>query len=256
VSRASIFDEYAELYDAVRPGYPASLVDDVVALAPLAPGGRILEIGCATGQATRPFAARGYRIVAVELGERLAALARRNLAAHPNVEIRVGAFEEVELGPEAFDLVLSATAFHWIDPQVGYAKAARVLRPGGALALMWNEHVRGADDVGFFDATQDLYERAGMQRQRLLPDRFDDRSPAIVGSGHFGDVLVRRHPWQQAYDADTYARLLSTYSDHRRLAPDVRARLLDGIRALIDTRFSGRIVKSYVAILYLAHRVL
>lgn len=88
------FDEAASLYDEVRPGYPEDLFDDVVSLSGITAGGRILEIGCGTGQATVPFARRGYRILCIELGENMAAVARRNLEGYPQTEVRTGAFEE------------------------------------------------------------------------------------------------------------------------------------------------------------------
>ncbi len=151
---------------------------------------------------------------------------------------------------------MSATAWHWIDPLAGYARAHQLLVAGGALALFWNEHVRGDDDVGFFDATQELYARAGMARHRLQPaPSLPDRTPAIVGSGRFGDVARRHYPWRAEYDARGYARLLGTYSDHLRLPDQLRAQLLDGIAALIDASFSGRIVKHYVADLYVARAI-
>ena len=87
------FDADALLYDEVRPGYPEALFEDVVELSGIAPGGRILEIGCGTGQATAPFARRGYAILCVELGENLAAAARRNLAAYPQAEVLTADFE-------------------------------------------------------------------------------------------------------------------------------------------------------------------
>src|SRR3712207_5907464 len=77
------FDGAALLYDRVRPGYPEELFDDVVARTGLPRGGRVLEIGCGTGQATVPLARRGYCVLCVELGENLAAVARRNLASYP-----------------------------------------------------------------------------------------------------------------------------------------------------------------------------
>ena len=113
-----LFDTVAELYDRARPTYPDALFDDIVALSRLAAGGRVLEIGCGTGQATRPMAERGYRITAVELGPNLAAVARRNLAAFPLVDVQVGAFEEWPLPPEPYDLVYSVSAFHWLDHDV------------------------------------------------------------------------------------------------------------------------------------------
>src|SRR6266536_1127576 len=112
------FDQVALLYDQARPGYPEQLFDDVVALSGITSHGRILEIGCGTGQATLPFARRGYPMVCVELGENLAAVARQRLADYPQVTVQTCAFEEWPLPERAFELVVSATAFHWIDPAV------------------------------------------------------------------------------------------------------------------------------------------
>src|SRR3712207_9232830 len=141
------FDEAASLYDEVRPGYPDRLFDDIVSLSRIPAGGKILEIGCGTGQATVPFARRGYHILCIELGENMAAVARHNLEGYPQAEVRTGAFEESSLQEEAFDLAISATAFHWLDPAVAYPKAARVLRDGGSLALFWHVHVL-SDEIG------------------------------------------------------------------------------------------------------------
>src|SRR5579872_6356841 len=84
------FDGSALLYDRVRPGYPEALFDDVIARSGIDPCGRVLEIGCGTGQATLPFARRGYRVICVELGESLAAVAQHNLAPFPLVEVQTG----------------------------------------------------------------------------------------------------------------------------------------------------------------------
>src|SRR5918994_7704145 len=126
------FDEAASLYDEVRPGYPGELFNDIVSLSGIPAGGRILESGCGTGQATVPFARRGYRILCIELGENMAAVARRNLEGYPQTEVLTGAFEEWPLQEEAFDLAISATAFHWLDPAVAYPKVAGSLRDGGS----------------------------------------------------------------------------------------------------------------------------
>ncbi|HEX2741111.1 MAG TPA: class I SAM-dependent methyltransferase, partial [Rubrobacter sp.] len=97
-----VFDEVALLYDGARPGYPGELFDDIVTLSGIPLEGRILEIGCGTGQATVPFARRGYHVVCIELGENMAALARRNLKGHP--QVRTGDFEQMPLQERAFDL--------------------------------------------------------------------------------------------------------------------------------------------------------
>jgi protein-L-isoaspartate O-methyltransferase len=103
------FDSAAGRYEAARPAYPEELFDDLVVLAQLRPGDRLLEIGCATGKATRPMLERGFAVVCIEVGEQLAQHARRNLAGLP-VEIHISPFETWEGEPEAVDLVYAATA--------------------------------------------------------------------------------------------------------------------------------------------------
>src|SRR5690348_2105073 len=88
------FDQYAQLYDEARPGYPETLFDDIVSLSGIPAQGRILEIGCGTGKATVPMARRGYHILAIELGANLAAVARRNLELYPQARVYTGSFED------------------------------------------------------------------------------------------------------------------------------------------------------------------
>ncbi len=254
------FDEVAELYHEARPGYPEGLFNDLVSLSGIPDGGRVLEIGCGTGQATVPLARRGYRILCVELGANLAAMARRTLAPFPAVDVVTADFEEWSPEEGAFDLVTSATALHWIDRSIRYRKIARMLRPGGALAPFWYDHVHTDADQGFFAEVQGIYERVAPQivgpEDRLLrPDDVPaDEVTEIEEARLYGPVTVRRYPFQVEYDASSYINVLNTYSGHRTLAPDVRQRLLDGIAQLIDTRYGGRITKGYIALLYVAHR--
>ncbi len=254
------FDEAAALYDEARPGYPEELFDDLVPLSGVPSAGRVLEVGCGTGQATLPLARRGYEILCVELGENLAAVARRNLAGHPRVELLTGDFEKTPLPGEAFDLLVSATAFHWLDPTVAYPKAARVLKPGGALALFWNEHVRTHADQGFFAAAQEVYAREAPEiwdksyAGPPLPEDLPDRTREIEGSRLFGPVVRRTYLWEEAYDVRGYLRVLDTYSGHIALAEKTRTRLYGDISQLIRDDYGGRVVKGYATSLYVARK--
>jgi ubiquinone/menaquinone biosynthesis C-methylase UbiE len=132
--RRVLFDDVAGLYDATRQGYPAEVADAVIANAAIGPGAAVLEIGCGTGQFTRQLAGRGFNLTAIDIGAAMVRAARRNVA-DVTARFRACSFEDfADSGP--FDLIVSATAFHWIDPSVGLAKAARLLRPGGWLALL------------------------------------------------------------------------------------------------------------------------
>jgi SAM-dependent methyltransferase len=255
----STFDQVADLYDQARPGYPAALFDDLAELAGIGPGARVLEIGPGTGQATVPLAERGCQVVAVELGAGLAAVARRNLARFPEVEVVTAAFEDWPLPAEPFDLVLAATAFHWVDPAVRVDKAADALRPGGTLATVATHHVAGGDE-SFFAAAQACYERwdpdtppggAALEPAADIPSSSDE----LDRSRRFGPASFRRHEWEQAYTTTGYVDVLLTYSGHRALDPRAQAGLLGCIAHLIDTAHGGRITKRYLTELRVASKV-
>jgi SAM-dependent methyltransferase len=180
----STFDQAAELYDRARPRYPAGLFDDLAELAGIGPGSSVLEIGPGTGQATVALAERGCRVVAVELGAALAAVARRNLARFPAVEVVTAPFEDWPLPEEPFDLVLAATAFHWIDPDVRVVKAADALRPGGVLATVTTHHIAGGDDSFF----------AQRGARPVPPVRPRDLPPLRMGAGLHHRRLCRGAP--------------------------------------------------------------
>jgi len=207
-----------------------------------------------------PLARRGYRITAVELGTALAEETRRATRDFPGVTVMVGDFEALPLPEASYDLVAAATAFHWLDPATRYARTARTLRPGGALAPFRNEHVKSARDADFFAATQGVYARvlpewAAAYRGLPRPEEVADAEGArIAASGFFATPVVRRYLWEVGYDAARYLALLDTYSDYRRLAPDTRARLFDGLATLIDRDFGGRITMGYLTTLVVARR--
>lgn len=200
-------------------------------------------------------------MLCIELGENLAAAARRKLTAYPQVEVRIGAFENWPTEENAFDLVISATAFHWIDPKMAYPKTARALRSGVAIALFWNEHVQSDKSGDFFEAAQEIYRREAPAifdddedyEGPPHPDEAPDRTGEIEESGLFGRVKVRKYRWDTTYDAESYIRVLNTYSSHRNLDSTARERLFRGIAGLIDADFGGRLIKGYLTTLYVAH---
>jgi len=253
----STFDSAADLYDEARPSYPEELFDDLVELGELEPDDRLLEIGCATGKATRPLLERGFSVVCVELGAQLAERARRNLTGLP-VEIRVAPFEQWEDEAGAFDLVYAATAWHWLDPAIRYLKAHRLLRAGGHLAFWSALHAFPPGFDPFFTEIQEAYDRIGKHRQGEWPpprpEDIPDDAAEIEASGLFEDVRVRRYGWERLYTADEYIALLSTFSDHIALESKMREQLFREIRRRIVERPDRRVRRHWYAILHVARR--
>jgi SAM-dependent methyltransferase len=256
------FDSAAQLYHHARPDYPEPLYDELVRVAGLRAGDRLLEVGCATGKATLPLARRDFTITCVELGAELAAQARRNLSGFGNVEVVTAPFETWRPGPAGFDLVFAATAWHWIDPAVKYQRAWAALRPGGHLAFWGATHVFPAGGDPFFAEIQDIYQEIGEGLPPDLPPgtaypepgQLPDSSAEILASGFFEDVEVRHFDWELSYDADGYIGLLDTFSGHIAMEGWQRDRLYGEIRRRLAARPDGRLRRGWGAVLNVATR--
>jgi SAM-dependent methyltransferase len=250
------FDGVAELYDRARPRYPEKLIDDLVSLSEIPAGARVLEIGCGTGQLTESLASRGFRMLCLEPGPNLARVARLRLARFPAVEIASQTFEEWPLEADQFALVVSAQAFHWIDPAIRFAKAAAALRAGGSLAVIGNAPVFRASPIRTaLDAAYTAHA-PGLVGGGVAAGWYGEEGPIRAlfdESALFGPVAWRRHPWSQLYSAPEYLDLMRTQSDHRLLPEAQSESLLSAIRAAID-QHGGRFEVNYDAHLYLARR--
>ena len=257
---STTFDEVPELYDRVRPAYPEQVFDDLRALGELPEAARIVEIGCGTGQATIPLAERGFRITCVELGQQLAAVARRKLSSFPTVVVVNENYETWQPQQAEFDAVVAFTAIHWIDPAARYEKTASLLREGGVLAVVATHHVLPVDGDPFFAAVQEDYDAVVPDDPKTKagapspPDEIADLSAEIDASGCFRNVGARRYLWDVIYTANDYLALLDTYSGHRALDDTTRARLYERIRRRIEAR-SGTVRKTYLALLNVARRL-
>jgi SAM-dependent methyltransferase len=254
-ARRTSFDDQAEAYDRARPSYPEALVDDVIARSRIPAHGRILEVGAGTGKATVLFARRGYSIVALEPGANLAKVLRRNVSGFPAVAIEMSTFEAWNGADGTFDLVISAQAFHWVDPEVRYRKAATALRPVGALALIRNEQedlepsLRAELDVAYgryFPGVPVLSPRDVEARRREVTEE-------IERSGHFGPVHSALFPWKARYTAREYLDLLGTHSDHAVLEPRSKRLLFEAVAAAIE-HHGGVLEFPYVAMAFVAFR--
>jgi ubiquinone/menaquinone biosynthesis C-methylase UbiE len=269
------FDAVAEAYDAVRPGYPEDLVDLACSLGSLEPGSRVLEVGCGTGKLTEALVERRLRVEAVDPGPSMIEIARRRTGHSEAVTFHVGRFEDVVLPEGAFDAVFSATAFHWVDPSVGWAKAARALRPGGMLALLMHigyhedETFAASEalrlvlkkhfpDGGTWQPLRDLATlRAGAEERR------DNVSAVWTWLGHkdltrseaaplFDDARLATFSIFSEQTADELWARLETSSSYQRLDSHARAALERDVRDTV-AGLGGTIRESDLAVLVTAH---
>ncbi len=174
---AESFGSDVERYDRTRPRYPPALVDRIVAESA---GTDLLDVGCGTGIEARAFQAAGCTVLGVEPDARMARFAGRS-----GVNVEVSTFEAWVPAGRTFDAVIAGTAWHWVDPVAGAAKAARVLRPGGRLAPFWHVFQLPSEVALAFTA---VYRRVAPESQ----------------AGGFGDVAQWRFDWERAYTRDDW----------------------------------------------------
>ena len=272
-----VFDEIAAEYDRRRPTYPDELVDQACQVAGIGSGDHVLEVGCGSGQLTRGLVARGLHVTAVEPGKNLVALARQNLEGAGEVEFVNAQFEDALLPREQFQAVFSASAFHWVDPEVGWQKTADVLVPGGTLALV--------QYFGLAEPRSKRDQEAALAAMRkVAPDvaanwpAYRDLDATLAGIEHrcgnvsavwawlgsydigqdyagplFGDVQVAVMPKLIEHTPDELNALVRTMSFYARLSPAQRQALEREYEA-IYARLGRRIRASTVAALVTARR--
>jgi SAM-dependent methyltransferase len=247
--RPDSFDAVADTYDLYRSPYRDEIVDAVFAAAALHQGSRVLEIGCGTGQLSVPLAKRGVDLMAVELGPSLAARARRNLERYPNAHVEVSSFEDWRLPRETFDAVISASAFHWLDPGIRFSKSAEALRPGGSLAILHVHHVQGGTP-GFFADTQQYYMKWGLSDdpffQPTTPAEAPTMYPELDQLPEFSSVERHRFEMPMTYSTASYVGWLKTDSLVNSLDDKSRRGFLEDIERLIESKYNGTVARNFV----------
>jgi SAM-dependent methyltransferase len=231
---AESFGADAERYDRARPRYPDALVDRILAGSP---GRAVLDVGCGTGIVARQFRTAGCAVLGVEPDARMAAT-----AAGLGTEVEVATFEAWDPADRAFDALVAGQAWHWVDPAVGAAKAARVLRAAGRFAAFWN----------VFELPAELAQPLAATYQQVAPDApFDLRTllgGAVAGyaplltsaadglraTGAFGEPEQWQVDWEWTYTRDAWLDQLPTLGAFTRLPAAQLAPLLESAAAAVD----------------------
>ena len=230
---AESFGGDAALYDKARPAYPTALIDQIVGGSP---GIDLLDVGCGTGIAARQFLAAGCKVLGIEPDARMAEFARSH-----GLPVEVATFEDWDSAGRTFDVLTAAQSWHWIDPAVGAAKSARLLRPSGRLAIFGHLYEPPIEVAGPFAEAF----------RRVLPDSpFADvpaRRPVETYEAAYAKIADTfretamfdepehwRFDWEQPYTRDQWLALLPTTGGLTRLKPDQLAEIMTEVGTAID----------------------
>lgn len=215
-------DEYN--YDKSRPAYPKELFEDIFDYVKLSGNSNVLEIEIGTGQATLPLLNKGCNVTAVELGDKLSRYCAQKFSYFDKFNIINSDFIEADLPEKSFDLIYSATAFHWIPKDNGYTKIKLLLKPDGAVALFWNHpFVSNASDETNL-ASMAVYKK--YRSNDKTPVEFDSTKcqKQINELKQYGFTNIKSKVYKRIrrLTSEEYISLIKTYSDHNALPKEVR----------------------------------
>ncbi|MEV4756306.1 class I SAM-dependent methyltransferase [Micromonospora sp. NPDC049559] len=222
-------------YDRNRPSYPEAMIQRIVAASP---GVDFLDVGCGTGIEARQFVAAGCAVLGVEADPRMADFARES-----GLDVEVATFEAWEPAGRTFDAVVSGTAWHWVDPVAGAAKAARILRPGGVLAPFGHVY---QPPPAVTDALAAAYRRVAPDSPINLGGRpegsildgyralYARAADGIRAAGGFGEPELWRYDWERSYTRDELLDLVATSGGLSSLPPEPVAEVLAAVGAAAD----------------------
>jgi SAM-dependent methyltransferase len=243
-------------YDAARPAYPDWVFDFLGERCGLVPNAVIFEIGAGTGTATRRLLELGANpLLAVEPDDRLAAFLRKTIPDKA-LTVIVAPFEEAVLQEASFDLGLSATAFHWLSEDFALTRVAKLLRPGGWWAMLWNVFGDSRRPDPFHEATKSFLNKplSPSAGNGEIPFALDAKArlAALERSRAFDKVERRTSAWSLVLDPDQTVALYATYSNIN-IRPD-RKDVLTELRRIARDDFQGCVTRNMVTSLYVARR--
>lgn len=244
---ASTFDTVAPLYEKLRPGYVDELYQRIFNFAPINETSNVLEIGIGCGQATLPILNTGCRLTAIEYGTQFSELCKEKFKGYPKFSIITGKFEDIDLKEDVYDLVFSATAFHWIPEELGYPKVYSILKNGGVFAQFAN-HPYPYDGNSVLAKEMDkIYEMYyypfwGEKKETLKEYNEEQARQKATAAEKYGfennhcSLFYRT----RTFSAKEYIMLLGTYSNHIAIEETIRTVFFSEIENAIN-RHGGRI---------------
>jgi len=255
--KRNLFKEVIADYDYGRPHYPGELYQTVQAFSGLDASSHILEVGAGTGQATDLFAAHGHTLELLEVSDAQVAFLKNKYAANPAVSVEKSYFEDFK-AQSPYDLIYSATAFHWIKCERGYPKAWEMLREGGTLAVFWNLFFVTTRQGGIFDELNEINRRffpeeALEYKEDQVVRIKEKRIQQITVGGYFPVPEYHEFRWTDQYDTKRFAAWLNTDDRVLLLNHEDKMNYTQAVTQCVDAH-GGRIEVPQLVCLYLAKK--
>lgn len=266
-TRREHFNEIVTEYDKVRPYYPEDLFNDIFLYCQHNNDNKkAIEIGAGTGKATTPFLNANYDVTAVELSKNMSEFLSKKFATYKNFKVITSSFEDAELEGDCYDLIYAASAFHWVNAEIGCPKAFNLLKKDGTIALFrYNLIANDGDEL--YEEIQSYYEKYyysyyTSNSKPVKKSKEDFLKPSEIYVGYrfedlkvygFGDIEMKFYDVQNEYNSENFIAFLDTLSDHRALPDENRLALYEKVKnAILNHRNSHKL--NFIFQLYMGRK--
>ena len=235
------FDTVARKYEKLRPGYADELYKRVFDYSPIDASSNVVEVGIGGGQATLPILKMGCSLTAVECGENFSKLCKDKFREFPRFSVITEKFENVSFADATYDLVYSASAFHWIPEDIGYSKVYDMLKPGGVFARFANHPYRDKGNDVLSKEIDKLYAEYYCKyygKETKADKEYGEEEALhrakIAEKYGFTDIQYALFHRKRIFSAREYVELLGTYSDHIAIEESIRMTFFEKIEETIN----------------------
>ena len=232
------FDTVVAAYEKFRPSYPDELYEMILNYTTLNESCYAVEVGIGGGQATLPILKTGCNLTAIEYGRKFSELCKEKFKEYPNFSVLTNKFEDTPFENNIYDLVYSATAFHWIVESIGYEKVFSMLKSGGVFARFANHPYPAKDNLHLFEEIQGIYGEYYHNKNQKSPTEYADERAAqiakVAEKYGFADIKYALFHRTRIFSASDYCALLGTYSDHIAVEETVRKKFFSKIEDAIN----------------------
>jgi len=244
------FDTVASVYEKMRPGYVKELYQTLFDYIPVNENSNVVEVGSGGGQATAPILTTGCQLTAVECGEQFSELLKDKFKEYQKFSVITGKFENTAFKDNTFDLVFSASAFHWVPEKIGYEKVFSMLKNRGVFARFANHPYRGKGNPALSQEIDEIYDKYynkyyNKERETIseyTKEQAKERA-LIAGKYGFTDIKYELFYRKRVFSAQEYIELLGTYSDHIAIEENIRTEFFAKIEEAINKH--GGIITIY-----------
>ena len=232
------FDTVVSAYEKFRPSYPDELYEMILNYTTINESCYAVEVGIGGGQATLPILKTGCNLTAIEYGRGFSELCKEKFKEYPNFSVLTNKFEDTPFENNKYDLVYSATAFHWIVESIGYEKVFSMLKSGGVFARFANHPYPAKDNLPLFEKIQGIYGEYYHNKNQKSPTEYADERAAqiakIAKKYGFANIKYALFNRTRIFSASDYCALLGTYSDHIAIEETIRKKFFSKIEDAIN----------------------